>query len=1497
MSVARRSLQVLAFVCTLIVGVASMAVIVTQTTWFKEWLRGFIVRQSRDYLNGQLSIGHLGGNLFFGVDLEDVDIAMNGKNVVDVKNVGLDYNAFTFIKGDVVLDSIKIERPILRLEQNAHGQWNLTQLVKAQTPDKPKSNRSLEIGEIGVADGTLYVDANDGAVGTSGVEIPSRIDRVDASVGIKSNARELAVDINHVSLRAANPRFGVNALSGVIRKSDTEIDFRNVALRTEETSLSANGTVKNLDAKVPVIDVKVSSDKFSVDELSRIVPALRGYKLEPQFQVTATGPADKLGVKLDAQERSVGRIAADATIDAIHQTRRVAGTASVQNLNVGPVAKNPALKTDVTGRAKVDLSIPPNVQQMRGTFNIDVPHIAAAGYEARNVIADGRIDGQTVAFNGKADAYGGSATAAGTVKTGQPLTVDVKGHAAHLDLRTLPPALNAPGVASNLQFDYTVSGRAPQFSGTLRLAPSMLAGAAIEGGTRASFTVGNGAPTYSAEGGVADLDLQQIGRGFGVKPLADDRYRSRLNASFTVKGSGGGKYPLGVDAKATLINSELFGATFPRFEVSANIAQGDAHVVANGQFANLDPAVASGNRKVAGKVSGDMAVDATVRNYAAGITPDSVAATAHVNLTDSNVSGLQIDSAVVDGQFANREGRIDQLAIMGPDLTVTGQGPIALNDTGMSNVELHLQTPAVDRIGRLVGQDDLTGGALVDAWVNGNADNLYLTGTLTGSNLGKGDNNALSLITNFEVTVPKLDAQQAQVHANTTANFVQVGGQKINYLNVDTTYQQSKVDFLATAQQQERELTAGGSVILHPDHQEIHLPDLSLRSQSVVWRTAEGSEAAVQYGSGRVDVKNLQLVNGDQHITADGVFGAAGQSLKVQVQNVDVAQLNQLALGQPGQVQGRLTANATIGGTMQAPQADADFTLAQGAFQKFTFDSFGGKVNYTPHGVNLDVRLQQNPTQWLTAKGFAPTSLFKSNPPDIDGHQPPPAGESFDIQVASSPIDLGIIQGFTSSVANVTGTMQANFKVTGSGYDPHLDGAIEVHNGALEIPDLGTSYTGIDTRIDLTPDAVKVTEMKIVDNHGSAMTIGGQLAVHERSVGGVDVSLKSHDFKVIDNKMGNVRINTDLHLTGEVRYPRLEGSIGIETGQIDIAELLQQFGDKAYATSDTKLPTEDSGEAAAQVRRNAEIPGNADTRKPNGGADTAPATTAVAKQEDVNRPANVPEGPQPSAFEALAMNVEFTVPDDLVIKGQDIKAPGGATSFGDANITVGGDLYISKVPYDVMRLTGDVRTIRGFYTFQGRRFEIQRDGRIRFIGSDQIDPSLDITAERTIQGVQTFIDVKGSMSKPELSFRSSPPLEQADILALIIFNQPVNQLGEGQQASLAQRAGDLATGYLASGLARSIGNALNLNEFEIQAQGENGAGPSVTLGQQIGKNLYFRLQQGFGATNATQFILEYQLAEFLRLRATAAETSGGTQRIQFQRVERGGLDLIFFFAY
>jgi translocation and assembly module TamB len=153
------------------------------------------------------------------------------------------------------------------------------------------------------------------------------------------------------------------------------------------------------------------------------------------------------------------------------------------------------------------------------------------------------------------------------------------------------------------------------------------------------------------------------------------------------------------------------------------------------------------------------------------------------------------------------------------------------------------------------------------------------------------------------------------------------------------------------------------------------------------------------------------------------------------------------------------------------------------------------------------------------------------------------------------------------------------------------------------------------------------------------------------------------------------------------------------------------------------------------------------------------------------------------------------------------------------------------------------------------------------------------------------------MRQPELSFSSNPPLDQAEILSLIVFNQPINQLAEGQQVSVANAAATLAGGYLASGLTSSIRSALSLDEFQIQASGQQGGGPEVLLGEQIGDNLFFRLRQGFGTVQATELILEYQIRQFLRLQATAADVQSDTQRSTFRRIERGGLDLIFFFSY
>jgi autotransporter translocation and assembly factor TamB len=213
-------------------------------------------------------------------------------------------------------------------------------------------------------------------------------------------------------------------------------------------------------------------------------------------------------------------------------------------------------------------------------------------------------------------------------------------------------------------------------------------------------------------------------------------------------------------------------------------------------------------------------------------------------------------------------------------------------------------------------------------------------------------------------------------------------------------------------------------------------------------------------------------------------------------------------------------------------------------------------------------------------------------------------------------------------------------------------------------------------------------------------------------------------------------------------------------------------------------------------------------------------------------------------------------------------------------------------------LVGSVNTIRGTYDFQGRRFDILRDGTVRFDGEplNELDPILNLHTRRLIQAVEARVDVRGTLKQPEIVLSSTPPLEQADILSLIVFNQSINSLGEGQQVSLLQRAQQMATGQLAGALSSSIENALGLDTFEINTAPDSGAAASLTIGQQLGQNLYVKVEQGIGGQSETNFILEYELTRWLRLRTNVLQGSS-TQQQLFQRAQGSGADLLFFFSY
>ncbi len=178
----------------------------------------------------------------------------------------------------------------------------------------------------------------------------------------------------------------------------------------------------------------------------------------------------------------------------------------------------------------------------------------------------------------------------------------------------------------------------------------------------------------------------------------------------------------------------------------------------------------------------------------------------------------------------------------------------------------------------------------------------------------------------------------------------------------------------------------------------------------------------------------------------------------------------------------------------------------------------------------------------------------------------------------------------------------------------------------------------------------------------------------------------------------------------------------------------------------------------------------------------------------------------------------------MLLRGRNLRARFSRIGLGDVNMTIGGDIDLRKAPGAAPQLVGSVTVVRGFYDFQGRRFEIERDSLIRFEGIEPLNPTLQIVAKREISGVLTQVNLRGTVRSPELTLSSQPPLDEADILSLIVFNQPVNALGQNERVGLVERAGELAAGYVTAPLADSIADALDLDLFEIRTVGESGVG-------------------------------------------------------------------------
>ena len=299
--------------------------------------------------------------------------------------------------------------------------------------------------------------------GVSGVEIPKRVERIDAKLAFAYEPVHYSITIDHISLRASEPDLALNSFSGAMAIRDDTLFLKSIAVRTAETSLSVDGAIEQYLSS-PVLKLKVTSDKTSIPELARLVPAVEGIALQPAFEVGLNGPLDRLGVDVNVRS-SAGQLTGTLTTDLSAPGYAASGNVSVRHVNLAPLMNDEKLASDITADAVVDLRTDSlsNPDSLQGTVKIDAPRIVAAGYTVDRLTGTATLAGRRVDLKARTASYGATASATGRVllpEDGDRLTFDLRGQAQHLNAKRLPRSLSLPPVETNVNADYHVVGHA-----------------------------------------------------------------------------------------------------------------------------------------------------------------------------------------------------------------------------------------------------------------------------------------------------------------------------------------------------------------------------------------------------------------------------------------------------------------------------------------------------------------------------------------------------------------------------------------------------------------------------------------------------------------------------------------------------------------------------------------------------------------------------------------------------------------------------------------------------------------------------------------------------------------------------------------------------------------------------------------------------------------------------------------------------------------------------
>ncbi len=517
--------------------------------------------------------------------------------------------------------------------------------------------------------------------------------------------------------------------------------------------------------------------------------------------------------------------------------------------------------------------------------------------------------------------------------------------------------------------------------------------------------------------------------------------------------------------------------------------------------------------------------------------------------------------------------------------------------------------------------------------------------------------------------------------------------------------------------------------------------------------------------------------------------------------------------------------------------------------------------------VDADNRYRlQSPSRVVFSKGFLALDsliLQHSSKAKLVVENVQLKGDSIGGHIRTDSVDLRLFRAFVPGLVDARGAIVADVNIRGDVKQPRMFGQISLADGTAAFSNLGTRFIHIRADIALSGDTVHVKQLAaetIKDRHGS-LNVEGTVSFEHYDNPSFSLVANASNFHAIDKPgLAALDISTGpaVTLTGSTQDAVMRGTVRVERGTIYIPDVVKK-----------RIIDLNDPEFQSMV------------------------DTLLATNREV-----MPRAPKAVARNLRLENVAVDIGPDVWLRSS------------EANIKLGGSLTVtlaSPTPAEPPRLAleGNLSADKGTYRlnlvdpFIQPTFDVQ-SGTLRFFGTPDLNPSLDIKAIHTVRqpqksvngrDVRVEVDITGTLARPQLALKNPDnlPLSESDLLSYLVTGEPAVGLDNTgtQVASLGVRT-----------IANIFTNALPKNLLDILElqTATPGADPTLTannasyytsllntravLGKQLGSRWFLGLSTGLCPSTFNKNLglqLEYRISSVYSAQAAIEPGSSNTK--------------------